>query len=295
VLFVAAVSGSNARLVPAFVIVGFLTLAGAYAIWAEPLQSGQGRHLAAAPAAPQPAAAQSVRARPVRAWPPAPITGPAAQPWLPTNAPPRAVAQAARQERREQTRRPLLSWLLPSLTLLLLIATLVVVVVTLHDQRNANAQTLASVKQGQSAALSSIAALEGQTLQAQRAQHAAAVTTGELTAKVFVTRIRQALTGLLAVLRTNRELRSAIPISDLHVSVPSGVSILRTSVNDNVLTDLGNFFGQMRITYGNFDLGRKHRELSRRDRTRVCRTIKFGNQALLDFRGVAQAGVSPHA
>jgi hypothetical protein len=105
------------------------------------------------------------------------------------------------------------------LTLLAVIATLVLVVVTLHDQHNANAQTLASVKQGQSAALSSIAALEGQTLQAQRAQRADAVTTGELTAKVFVTRIRQALTGLLAVLRTKRELRPAIPISDLHAAI----------------------------------------------------------------------------
>ena len=37
-LFVAAVTGSDARLVPAFVIVGFLMLAGAYAIWAEPVQ-----------------------------------------------------------------------------------------------------------------------------------------------------------------------------------------------------------------------------------------------------------------
>jgi hypothetical protein len=291
-LFVAAVSGSDARLVPAFVIVGFLTLAGAYAIWAEPLQSREGRVQSVSP---HPAAAQPARARPVRPWPAPTLTGPTAQPGLPTNAPPWAVAQAARQERSEQTRRPLLSWLLPLLTLLLLIATLVLVVVTLHDQRNANAQTLASVKQGQSAALSSIAALEGQTLQAQRAQHTAAVTTGELTAKVFVTRIRQALTGLLAVLRTNRELRPAVPISDLHVSVPSGVSILRTNVDDSVLTDLSNLFGQMRITYGNFDLGRKHRKLSRRDRIRVCRTIKFGDKALLEFRGVPQAGVSSHA
>jgi hypothetical protein len=62
------------------------------------------------------------------------------------------------------------------------------------------------------------------------------------------------LTGLLAVLRTKREIRSAIPISDLRVSVPSGVSLLRTNVNDSVLTDLSNFFGQMHITYGNFDV-----------------------------------------
>jgi hypothetical protein len=242
-----------------------------------------------------PEQAPPAQARPLYARPDAVVTGPPAQPGLPTNAPPWAVAQAARHERREQPRRPLLSWLLPLLTLLLVIATLVLVLVTLHDQRNANAQTLASVKQGQSAALSSIAALEGQTLQAQRAQRADAVTTGQLTAKVFVTRIRQALNGLLAVLRTKRELRPAVPISDLHVSVPSGVSMLRTNVDDNVLTDLSNFFGQMRITYGNFDLGRKHRKLSRRDHMRVCRTIKFGNKALLAFRGVPQTGVSPHA
>ena len=304
-LFVAAVNGSDARLVPAFVIVGFLTLAGAYAIWAEPLQSQAGSATAApgatplqavptppATVAPSPVGAQG---RPFRAWPAATLTGPPAQPGLPTNAPPWAVAQAARQERREPARRPLLSWMLPLLTVLAVIATLVLVVVTLHDQRNANAQTLTSVKQGQSAALSSIAALEGQTLQAQRAQRANAVTTGELTAKVFVTRIRQALTGLLAVLRTKRELRPAIPISDLHVSVPSGVSLLRTSVDDSVLTDLSNFFGQMHITYGNFDLGRKHRKLSRRDHARVCRTIKFGNKALLAFRGVPRTGVSRDA
>jgi hypothetical protein len=286
-LFVAAVSGSDARLVPAFVIVGFLTLAGAYAIWAEPLQSREGPAAAPAPAVPQPA-----RARPMRAWPAATVTGPSAQPGLPTNAPPWAVAQAARQDRREQTRRPLLSWLLPLLTLLLVIATLVLVVVTLHDQRNANAQTLASVKQGQSAALSSIVALEGQTLRAQRA---AAVTSGELTAQVLVSRIRQALIGLLAVLRTKRQLPSTVPLSELGISVPTGVSLLRTNVKDDVLTDLSNFFGQMRITYGNFDLGRKHRKLTRGDHAGVCRAIKLGNKALLDFRGVPRAGVSPHA
>ena len=297
-LFVAAVNASDARLVPAFVIVGLLTLAGAYAIWAEPLQPQAGSRAAAPAAAPlqaitsPPAAAP---ARPFRAWPAATLTGPPAQPGLPTNAPPWAAAQAARQERREPARRPLLSWLLPLLTLLAVIATLVLVAVTLHDQHNANAQTVASFKQGQSAALSSIAALEGQTLQAQRAQRADAVTTGELTAKVFVTRIRQALTGLLAVLRTKRELRPAVPISDLHVSVPSGVSLLRTNVDDNVLTDLSNFFGQMHITYGNFDLGRKHRRLSRRDHMRVCRTVKFGDKALLAFRGVPRAGVSRDA
>ncbi|HET7048874.1 MAG TPA: hypothetical protein VFI54_11460 [Solirubrobacteraceae bacterium] len=297
-LFVAAVSGSDARLVPAFVIVGFLTLAGAYAIWAEPLQSREApaaapAPLAAAPVAPpSPAAPEPARARPMRAWPAATVTGPSAQPGLPTNAPPWAVAQAARQERREQTRRPLLSWLLPLLTLLLVIATLVLVVVTLHDQRNANAQTLASVKQGQSAALSSIVALEGQTLRAQRA---AAVTSGELTAQVLVSRIRQALIGLLAVLRTKRQLPSTVPLSELGISVPTGVSVLRTNVKDDVLTDLSNFFGQMRITYGNFDLGRKHRKLTRGDHAGVCRAIKLGNNALLDFRGVPQAGVSPHA
>jgi hypothetical protein len=301
-LFVAAVRASDARLVPAFLIVGFLLAAGAYAMWAEPLESRQGPAAMPAPATPAPAAAAMpepappAHVRPLYARPDAVVTGPPAQPGLPTNAPPWAVAQATRQERREQPRRrPLLSWLLPLLTLLLVIATLVLVLVTLHDQRNANAQTLASVKQGQSAALSSIAALEGQTLQAQRAQRADAVTTGQLTAKVFVTRIQQALNGLLAVLRTKRQLRPAIPIADLNVSVPSGVSMLRTNVDKNVLTDLSNFFGQMRITYGNFDLGRKHRKLSRRDHMRVCRTIKFGNKALLAFRGVPQTGVGPHA
>jgi hypothetical protein len=299
-LFVAAVSGSGARLVPAFVIVGFLALAGAYAIWAEPLQSRASSPRTPAPAVVPPAAVPPAQVppaqpRPFRAWPAPTLTGPPAQPGLPTNAPPWAVAQTARVERHEPIRRPLLSWLLPLLTLLLLIATLVLVVVTLHDQRNANAQTLASVKQGQAAALSSIAALEGQTLQAQRAQRAAAVTTGQLTAKVFVTRIRQALNGLLAVLRTKRELRPAVPISDLHVSVPSGVSLLRTNAAKSVLTDLSNFFGQMHITYGNFDHGRKHHKLSRRDHMRVCRTIRFGNKALLAFRGVPQTGVSHDA
>ena len=71
--------------------------------------------------------------------------------------------------------------------------------------------------------------------------------------------------------------------------------MLRTEVNDNVLIDLSNFFGQMRITYGNSERGRKQHKLSRRDQMRVCRTITFGNKALLDFRGVPQAGVSAHA
>ncbi len=68
--------------------------------------------------------------------------------------------------------------------------------------------------------------------------------------------------------------------------------MLRTNVDDSVLTDLSDFFGQMHITYGNFDLGRKHRKLSRRDQMRVCRTIEFGDKALLAFRGVRRAGVS---
>jgi hypothetical protein len=49
------------------------------------------------------------------------------------------------------------------------------------------------------------------------------------------------------------------------------------------------------VIYGNFYLGRKHRKLSRRDHTRVCRTIKFGNKALLAFRDVPRAGVSRDA
>jgi hypothetical protein len=288
-LFAAAVSGSDARLAPAFVIVGFLMLAGAYAIWAEPLQSPSASAGAAGPVsvAPRPVPVGPVQMRPV-----ATVTGPPARSGLPTNAPPWAVAQATCQGRREQDGPPLLSWLLAGLTLLLVVATLVLVVVTLHDQRNANAQTVASVTQGQSAALSSIAALEGQTLRAQRA---AAKTSGELTAKVFVTRVRTALIGLLAVLQTRRQLLPTVPLADLSVSVPSGVSLLRTNVKDSVLTDLSNFFGQMRITYGNFDFANKHRKLSRADHTSVCRAIKLGNKALLDFMGVPRAGVSPHA
>jgi hypothetical protein len=277
-LFGTAVYGSDAPLLPAFVIVGFLAVAGAYAIWAEPL-----------PGAPTP---PSTPGRPAQARPLAAVTGPPAQPGLPTNAPPWAVAQAARQERPPQSERPIVSWLLALLTLLLVIATLVLVAVTLHDQRNANAQTVAAVKQGQSAALSSIAALEGQTLRAQRA---AAVTSGELTARVFVTRVRLALAGLLAVLRSNRELLPTVPLADLSVSVPSGVSLLRTNVGNNVLGDLSAFFGQMRITYGNFDFTRKHRRLTRSDHASVCRTIRLGNKALLGFRGVPRAGVSRHA
>jgi hypothetical protein len=292
-LFAAAVSGSDARLVPAFVIVGFLMLAGAYAIWAEPLQS---RSAPAAVAGPAPVARPPESAPPAQARPVAIVTGPPTQPGLPTNAPPWAVAQASRQERREQIRRPLSSWLLALLTLLLVIATFVLVVVTLHDQRNADARTLASVKQGQSAALSSIVALEGQTLrQTLRAQHAAAVTSGELTAQVFVSRIRVALGGLLAVLRTKRQLLPTVPLADLSVSVPSGVSLLRTNVKPSVLTDLSNFFGQMRLTYGDFDLAAKHRKLTHRDHSSVCRTIKLGNKALLDFKGVPRAGVRAHA
>ena len=268
-LFLAALSGSDARLVPAFVIVGFLLLAGVYAIRAEPL--------------PGPVAPIIAGGAP---------SGPSTPPGLPTNAPPWEVAEAVRRQPREQNRRPLLSWLLTLLTMLLVIATLVLVIVTLHDQRDADAQELRTAKQGQAAVLSSLAALEGQNLQAQRN---AAVTTGELTARVFVTRVRQALVGLLAVLRTHRELRPAIPISDLHVSVPSGVAMLHTKVDDHVLTDLGNFFGQMRITYSNFHMGRRHRRISRRDRLRVCRTIKFGNKALLDFKSVPRSGVGPHA
>ena len=67
-LFVAAVSASDARLVPAFVIVGFLTLAGAYAIWAEPLQSRTG----SAAAAPGATTLQAVPMPPA-ADPPSPV------------------------------------------------------------------------------------------------------------------------------------------------------------------------------------------------------------------------------
>ncbi|MGZ6667165.1 MAG: hypothetical protein ACXVH3_20755 [Solirubrobacteraceae bacterium] len=55
---------------PAFVIVGFLTLAGAYAIWAEPLKSREAPAAAAA-APPSPAAprARSAASRPGdRCW-----------------------------------------------------------------------------------------------------------------------------------------------------------------------------------------------------------------------------------
>ena len=75
-LFVAAVSGSDGRLVPAFVIVGFLTLAGAYGIWAEPLQwragSAAAGSTAAAAVPPSPAAVgPSARGSPHQARAPA--------------------------------------------------------------------------------------------------------------------------------------------------------------------------------------------------------------------------------
>ena len=69
--------------------------------------------------------------------------------------------------------------------------------------------------------------------------------------------------------------------------------MLRTEVHDNVLTDLSDFFGQMRITYGNFPLTRRHRKLSHRDHIRVCRAIAFGNKAAADFRGVRNIGSGP--
>jgi hypothetical protein len=243
-LFVAEVSGSDARLVPAFVIVGFLTLAGAYAIWAEPLQSRAGPAAAPAPSpadapAPPPvtpatsAAPQPARARPLRAWPAATITGPAAQPGLPTNAPPWAVAQAARQERLEQDQA----------TAVELVASGAHLAARDRDARARGGHPArpaqrqrADARERQAGAVGRPVVdrrARGPELQAQRDQsaaaRAAAVTTGELTAKVFVTRIRQALIGLLAVIRSNRQLRPAIPISDLNVSVPSGVSMLRTS------------------------------------------------------------------
>jgi hypothetical protein len=282
-LFVAALDGAHDRLVPAFVLVAFLLMAGLYSIWAEPLPAH-----AAAPAEP-------VMTRdPERVRPAGTVTGPPTQPGLPTNAPPWAVAEAeaARQQHRDRPRRPFASWILPLVTLLLVIATLVVVLATLHDQRTANAQEIRGAKQGQAAALSSIAALVGQTLQAQ---HGDAVSTGEFTAEVFVTRIRQAIISLLAVLRTRRELAPAVPISDLHVSVANGVAILRTRADDHVLTDLSSFVGQMRITYGNFHTGRRHRKLTHLDHIRVCRTIKFGNRVELDFRGVPRVDVGSQA
>src|SRR5690242_9462577 len=68
-LFVAAVSGSSARLVPAFVIVGFLTLAGAYAIWAEPLQSRASSPETPAPAVVPPAVVPAAVAPPAQPRP----------------------------------------------------------------------------------------------------------------------------------------------------------------------------------------------------------------------------------
>jgi hypothetical protein len=216
----------------------------------------------------------------------------AGQPPLPTNAPPWAAAQAGREQRRERAKRGVAGWILQVLMLLLIVATLVAVLVSLHDQHDANARAAQTARQGQAAALSSMAALEGQVLEAQ---HGAVVTTAELTAKVYVIRIGQAIGGLLDLLRTHRELPPAIPISDLHVSVAGGVAILRTNASANVLADLSNFFGQMRITYGNFRLGRRPHKLTPLDHVRVCRTIKFGRVAELDFRGVPRVGVSPDA
>jgi hypothetical protein len=205
-----------------------------------------------------------------------------------TNAPPMAAART--KQRRELPGRGFVIVALQVLTLVLLVTTLVLVVVTLSDQRSADARATRVVSRDFAAVLSSIAGMQGQALAAQRQ---AQVATGELTGKVYANRVHQAVVGLLAALRTKRELPPAIPLSDLNVSVPEGVAMLRTRVNDNVLTDLSNFFGQMRITYGNFRLTRHHRKLSHRDHIRLCRTIAFGNKAEADFRGVPN--VSPGA
>jgi type II secretory pathway pseudopilin PulG len=269
--FVADLVSAHARLVPVFVIVVFLAIVALLAMSAQPKLTSE------PPVMPRPTTP-----------PPAPsvVTGPRPPSGaaLSTNAPPGAVA-------RQRGARPgLLSWLLVALALLLLVATLVFVVLTLHDQRSADARTTRAVSRDFAAVLSSIAGMQGQELAQQRQ---AEVATGELTGKVYADRVHEAIVGLLAALRTKRELRPAIPLSDLHVSVPDGVAMLRTKVDDNVLTDLSNFFGQMRITYGNFPLTRRHPKLSHRDHIRVCRTIAFGNKAAADFRGVANVGSSP--
>jgi hypothetical protein len=209
---------------------------------------------------------------------------------LATNAPPASVARP--KQRRGMPGRGFLSWALQVISLLLLVTTLVLVIVTLQDQRSADARTTRVVSRDFAAVLSSIAGMQGQALAQQRQ---AEVATGELTGKVYANRVHEAIVGLLAALRTRRELRPAIPLSDLNVSVPDGVAMLRTKVDDNVLTDLSNFFGQMRITYGNFPLTRRHPKLSHRDQIRVCRTIAFGNKAAADFRGVPNVGPSPGA
>jgi hypothetical protein len=273
--FVADLVSAHARLVPVFVIVVFLAIVALVAMSAQPKLTSE------PPVMPQPTTPQPAPTPRVVTGP-RPPSGAA----LSTNAPPGAAA-------RQRGARPgsgLLSWLLVALALLLLVATLVFVVLTLHDQRSADARTTRAVSRDFAAVLSSIAGMQGQELAQQRQ---AEVATGELTGKVYANRVHEAIVGLLAALRTRRELPPAIPLSDLNVSVPDGVAMLRTKVDDDVLADLSNFFGQMRITYGNFPLARRHRKLSHRDHIRVCRTIAFGNKAAADFRGVPNVGPSP--
>jgi type II secretory pathway pseudopilin PulG len=270
--FAADLVSAHARLVPVFVLVLFLAVVALLAMSAQPKLHSE------PPVMPQPIS------------PPAPtvVTGPRPPSGaaLATNAPPGTAAR----RRSASPGSGLLSWLLVALTLLLLVATLVFVVLTLQDQRSADARATRAVSRDFAAVLSSIAGMQGQALAQQRQ---AEVATGELTGKVYSNRVHEAVVGLLAALRTRRELPPAIPLSDLNVSVPDGVAMLRTKVDDNVLTDLSNFFGQMRITYGNFRLGRRHRKLSHRDHIRVCRTIAFANKVEADFRGVPKVGLRP--
>jgi uncharacterized protein with GYD domain len=275
-LFVAALQAPDDRLVPALVLVGFLLLVSLYGMWAQP-----GAGAAASPRGHR--VAQSTGHG--GGMPAPPYRSP-----LETNAPP-PPSGAGQDDRRGTIARWLTSWLLQVVTLLLVIATFVAVIIVLHDEHNADAQSVRTARYDTAAALSSAAALEAQALQAQ---HNTEVVTGELTSKVYVTRLREAMVGLLSVLRTRVELQPAVPLSDLHVSVDDGIAILRTKADPHVLTALGNFSGQMHITYDNFHRSHKRHKLTPRDHLRVCRTIKFGNVAVLDFRGVSRTGVAQH-
>jgi hypothetical protein len=232
-------------------------------------------------------------------------SGGCAPPPLPESSAVDGAHSAATSSRLTRLIRRLL--IVEVLTVGLVLATFAAVVVVLHDQHNAN-QTAKEIQHEADKSARRIQSLANETadskqltairlaaklqMQALSAQREAAVLTGDYTAEVYVTRVRQAVIGLQALLRVRRELQPSILLANLDVSVGDGVAILDTAARPGALAALSNFLGQLRVTYGNFHPPRERHALTHRDQIRVCRTLKFAAQLETTFAGVPHVGLS---
>jgi hypothetical protein len=120
---------------------------------------------------------------------------------------------------------------------------------------------------------------------------AAVRSAGQYTAALYVTFVNQAEEGLRSDLQHKRQIQAGIVLQLLNAPSTDAVAILTGGAPARTLSDLTAFAGQMRITYGGFSTNSRH-PLRPKDVARICRTFRFGNQVLLDLRGIPHVGVT---